>query len=727
MKLKRLHYKSLVFISFFSLAIATISVMSLNYYIEKSNDALVTNALYQQNELEYIKGKTETLFGTSTSLMHQFWTNSLEHAIPFFVEGAKTPQNLNSIITNIKTTQTNFSQYGFSLSILEPSTGIVYSSLGANSLEATLEIMYFDENLTSSILAIGPGDEPQCFVNDKNFLLLCKPWSNASENNRILEMFLYDLGTLKLDALRMKGCGFWLHYQGELLFSLQGPEIPTLLETVQESDKYIVSHINSQFFDFSYSIATPKNRAGILFLGLPRRVAIISTIIALLILLILQLTRILYRPIHLLYRDALTLSHGNNEIPSNELLAVSSTLTYLQGTIENLQEAAKGNKNLLREKKIRDLLLGLSNKEDIPQIAHELNLPIADNKGSIILIELMGTDGLGVYDLARISETVWGHLQHNLSLFTIMGKEAVLQTFSLRRFCILSAQDNLEQLRTTSQVIKRDIQDSFNLDLIITIREIRPQETIPEVYDRALILLNSNSNKRYNLLMEGQQTPDTQNIGLVYELDTEKELIKLVQRGDIDSIQALIAHIISQNMKAQVSIEQLSKAFEITTLRIVQNTGIGIETTQFIELINTTDTREFQEIMVRGLTLLSKEIQRKDKNESLNFSQEIMNFVEKNYNKNISLTDVADYFQFSTVYMSTLFKNTTGINFKEYLTNIQVKYAKDLIEQGEKIYNVSSQVGCSNVDTFIRMFKRVTGVSPGKYQQGYRKYPEQND
>jgi YesN/AraC family two-component response regulator len=43
------------------------------------------------------------------------------------------------------------------------------------------------------------------------------------------------------------------------------------------------------------------------------------------------------------------------------------------------------------------------------------------------------------------------------------------------------------------------------------------------------------------------------------------------------------------------------------------------------------------------------------------------------------------------------------------------------MEQGEKIYNVSYQVGCNNVDTFIRMFKRVTGISPGRYQMGYRK------
>jgi AraC-like DNA-binding protein len=721
MKKKLLHYQSMVIISFVSIALATVSVTSLNYYIQKSDDLLVTNSIYQQNELETIKDKAESLFGTSVSLMHQFWINSLDCAIPYFIEGVKTPQNLNSIINNLKTTQINFSQYGFALSILDPSENIVYSPSGTSSMEITLENLNFDKNLASSILGIGPESEPQCFINDKNMLLFCKPWSNASEKNRLIECYLYDLGNLKLDAERMEGCGFYLHYDGKELFSLQGLGLPPLLETVQASNEFIVSHRDSQFFGFSYTTASRQNPEGFPHVGMSRRILILLFIALLLLFLIFFFSRLLYRPINLLYHDALTLSSNAKNPQKNELAVVANTLTYLQDTIENLQETARSNKTLLREKKIRDLLLGLSNTEDIPQIVAELNLPIANNRGCIILIELIDPNVLGVYDLARISENVWALLKNNLPLFSNIGNEAVLQTFSLRRFCILTAQDDLDQLRTTAQAIKHALQDSFQLDLIMAIREIREHETIPEVYDRALILLNSNSNQRYNLLMEGKHSNENKNIGLVYELDTEKELIKLVQGGDIDSLHALVSHIISQNMKANVPMEQLCKAFQITLLRVVQNTGVSIEFVQFLDSITTHEAMEFQEILIKGLTLLSLDIQRKDKTETANFSQEVIRYIEENYNKNISLTDVADYFQFSTVYMSTLFKTTAGINFKEYLTNVRVKHAKELMEQGEKIYNVSYQVGCNNVDTFIRMFKRVTGISPGRYQMGYRK------
>jgi AraC-like DNA-binding protein len=399
----------------------------------------------------------------------------------------------------------------------------------------------------------------------------------------------------------------------------------------------------------------------------------------------------------------------------------------MQDTIENLQETANKNKNLLTEKKIRDLLLGLSGKEEIPQIVRELNLPISEGQGSIILIELRDTESKGVYELAKISEMVWQILKTNLDLFSTQEKKAVLQTLSLRRFCILSAKSGLDQLRISAQSIKHEILGNTGLDTTTAIREIRPQETIPEVYDRAFVLLHSSSNQRFNLLMEGQENLINPYVGIVYALDTEKELIKALQGGDVVSIQSLVAHIISQNRKANVPIAQLSQAFHVTILRVVQSTGVGVDLAKSFETINTQDSREFQELTVKGLILLSQEIIRKDKKESENFSQEVIRYIEENYNKNISLTDVADHFQFSMVYMSTLFKNTAGINFKEYLTNVQVEHAKELIENGEKIYTVSVQVGCNSVDTFIRMFKRVTGISPGKYQQKYIKSPILNN
>jgi AraC-like DNA-binding protein len=712
----------MVFISFFCIAVAAISVTSLNHYIQKSDELLVNKAIYQQNEMENIIDQAESLFGTSSALMHQFWTNSLDEIVPYFIHGQKNPQRLNAIINNLKTAQFNFSNYGFCLAIFDPASDMVYSPGGTSSLEDLLANIHLDGSAATEIRAIHPEDQPLCYVTDNHILAYFQPWSNASDRNRLVECYQYDLDTLTSnnESIQLDDCGFWLSFEGTEIYSIRGENMPASFEAVGEKEHFVFGTRDSRFFDFSYSTASPLYTGLFLNSRLPKKHMVVVLVGMLILFLIFLLAKVLYHPIDILYRNALEIPCASRKSGKNELLLVADTLSDLKNTVDDLQETANRNDNLLREKKIRDLLLGLSKTEEIPKIVDELHLPFPDGKGSIILVEIRNTESIGIYELARTSEAVSEYLRKELGKFSTDDQKPILQTLSLRRLCILSAQKELDRLRTTAQSIKHEIQEDLNLELAMAIREIRDQETIPEVYDRALVLLQSTGNQRFNLLTEDQKDIATQNTSLIYSLDTEKELIKIIQGGNTGSIQALVSHIVSRNIKAKVPLSHLSQAFHTTVLRVVKNTGVCSDLAGFTEMIDTEDAIEFQEIIVKGLILLSQEIQKKDKNESATFSREIIDYVDRNYNKNISLTEVADYFQFSTVYMSTLFKNTTGINFKEYLTNIQVEQAKRFLETGEKIYNVSHQVGCNNVDTFIRMFKRVTGVSPGKYQQEYR-------
>lgn len=67
-------------------------------------------------------------------------------------------------------------------------------------------------------------------------------------------------------------------------------------------------------------------------------------------------------------------------------------------------------------------------------------------------------------------------------------------------------------------------------------------------------------------------------------------------------------------------------------------------------------------------------------------------------------------------YFSTVFKYYTGYKYKDYLNSYRVKIAKDLLQNSNlKINEVSEKVGCSNVNTFIRIFKKYEGMSPGQY------------
>ncbi len=99
-------------------------------------------------------------------------------------------------------------------------------------------------------------------------------------------------------------------------------------------------------------------------------------------------------------------------------------------------------------------------------------------------------------------------------------------------------------------------------------------------------------------------------------------------------------------------------------------------------------------------------------------SERMINYIKANYSNDISLTDIAEYFNMSTCYLSTMFKHYTGENFKDYLNFYRVKKAKEYLQNGKmKMGTVAKLVGCNSVNTFIRIFKKYEGVSPGQYAQ----------
>jgi len=97
-------------------------------------------------------------------------------------------------------------------------------------------------------------------------------------------------------------------------------------------------------------------------------------------------------------------------------------------------------------------------------------------------------------------------------------------------------------------------------------------------------------------------------------------------------------------------------------------------------------------------------------------AEKLINYIKENYSKDISLTDIAEYFNMSPCYLSTMFKHYTGENFKDYLNCYRVKKAKEYLQKGNmKTATVAKLVGCNSINTFIRIFKKYEGVPPGQF------------
>lgn len=85
--------------------------------------------------------------------------------------------------------------------------------------------------------------------------------------------------------------------------------------------------------------------------------------------------------------------------------------------------------------------------------------------------------------------------------------------------------------------------------------------------------------------------------------------------------------------------------------------------------------------------------------------------------EDISLKAVADVIYCSAPYLSSLFKKETGVNFSEYLVNMRIRRAQNLLLSTKlPVSEIAQKVGIANCSYFIRVFARITGVTPVKYR-----------
>ena len=84
----------------------------------------------------------------------------------------------------------------------------------------------------------------------------------------------------------------------------------------------------------------------------------------------------------------------------------------------------------------------------------------------------------------------------------------------------------------------------------------------------------------------------------------------------------------------------------------------------------------------------------------------------------LSLDVVAGYCKLNPIYLSALFKKTTNINFLNYITNVRIDRAKEmLIETDYSIADIAEQVGYIDVKYFSKTFKKNVGLNPQQYRK----------
>ena len=136
------------------------------------------------------------------------------------------------------------------------------------------------------------------------------------------------------------------------------------------------------------------------------------------------------------------------------------------------------------------------------------------------------------------------------------------------------------------------------------------------------------------------------------------------------------------------------------------------------DLLKMNDYQVMKEWFINKMLVSSQNIVTKKTEKSVSVVEHAKNYILLHYSSDLSLDDMSRIVDISPYYFSKIFKEETGVNFIDYLTNIRIDKAKELLLGTDcSMKEICAMIGYSDPNYFSRAFKKNVGVTPTEYKE----------
>ncbi len=96
----------------------------------------------------------------------------------------------------------------------------------------------------------------------------------------------------------------------------------------------------------------------------------------------------------------------------------------------------------------------------------------------------------------------------------------------------------------------------------------------------------------------------------------------------------------------------------------------------------------------------------------------VIEFISDNYMKKITLNDISEHVHFSISYICRIFRQEMDMNLMTFINQVRVEKAKTLlIDKQIPLVDIAHLSGFEDQSYFTKVFKRIAGISPGKFRE----------
>ncbi|MFK7694952.1 helix-turn-helix domain-containing protein [Paenibacillus sp. HJGM_3] len=350
-----------------------------------------------------------------------------------------------------------------------------------------------------------------------------------------------------------------------------------------------------------------------------------------------------------------------------------------------------------------------------------------------------------VEDISRFSEDrserLWGLIRFIISNIGTELANSRHQGFAvdlerdrvalLVNFHPMPAEQLAEELRELAEALLRLMKERYHVTATIAASSVHEGAgKIGSAYLEAMAALDYRMFKGRNAIIHFGELREAKH-HYYYPIEFEVQLVNHVKSGDVENVAKLLDNIYAMNIHSEGMTPELGKClfFNIvsTFLKIMNSTDVDHEALlgrnfdPVKHLFGCTTAEDMHNATKRLYERLALSFRTDPSDHSRQLLSEIQVYIDTHLSDaNLGLVMIADHFRMTPQYISSFFKKASGQNLIDRITRARIEKAKQLME-GAELTNaqLAQMVGYTNDVVFIRAFKKLEGVPPGKYREAH--------
>lgn len=415
---------------------------------------------------------------------------------------------------------------------------------------------------------------------------------------------------------------------------------------------------------------------------------------------------------------------------------IASAISNLVEEYETMQQKLDSAEETRKELILSSIMQGKIRSEDIERILQTNNVEL--KIGNYFLLLLRSNQYGSVFDKSE-EQKLSDEPEKIAEAVAFLVKEAAGRGISCEILraaenivCICdfgsrTAQDCRAELQNLTENANRQL-ENLSGHITISVSALHNQlYSLYNAYAEAIRVMEYQltDEQSVNLVVNYEEMLDSSQKYYVFTTEDEVEIIGLLKLGKKEEALQKVNDLYEKNIQVFKGNHQLVKCLFMNLAGCILQVENSMKNSEDLPdtaiwikgLLETVSSYEGMDLIKQRICQICEIVAETKANRDGALVKQIQEYVQEHYrNENLGNSEIADHFGISSGYLSTFFKENTKVKLLDYIHQIRVEKAKELLVYSDlNVEQISSAVGCNGL-TLRRLFKKYVGISPMQYR-----------